>query len=160
MVTSVYFPGRRVLHSWKEISTYTGRGVRTIQRYEVQFGFPVHRPAGSPRSAVLAFSDEIDQWLAGSPTRLVQIAIPARHTEHAARMHSVWLKAKLGTERAHSMTERLLATKALLDRMTESLEKGRARRAKLSTKLEVTQAVFLKQFIPPRVITSRHGLGF
>src|SRR5215470_3995227 len=131
MVTSVYFPGRRVLHSWKEISTYTGRGVRTIQRYEVQFGFPVHRPAGSPRSAVLAFSDEIDQWLAGSPTRSVQIVIPGRQTDHVARMHSVWLKAKLGTERAQGITERLLATKALLDRLTQSIQQGRARRAEL-----------------------------
>jgi predicted DNA-binding transcriptional regulator AlpA len=62
-------PERRVLHSWKEIATYTGRGVRTLQRYEAQYGFPVRRPAGGPRSAVLALSGEIDQWLAKSPKR-------------------------------------------------------------------------------------------
>lgn len=60
---------RRILHSWKEIASYVGRGVRTIQRYEVQFGFPVHRPTGSSRSAVMAFSDEIDAWLSRAPIR-------------------------------------------------------------------------------------------
>jgi predicted DNA-binding transcriptional regulator AlpA len=59
---------RRILHSWKEIASYVGRGVRTIQRYEVQLGLPVHRLAGS-RSAVMAFSDEIDAWLNRTPTR-------------------------------------------------------------------------------------------
>jgi len=59
---------RRILHSWKEIASYIGRGVRTIQRYEVQFGLPVHRPAGSSRSSVMAFSDEIDDWLSRTPT--------------------------------------------------------------------------------------------
>jgi hypothetical protein len=60
---------RKVLHSWKDISNYTGRGVRTIQRYEVKLGFPVHRPAGKNRSAVLAFSDEVDAWFARAPKR-------------------------------------------------------------------------------------------
>ena len=144
MATSVYEPGRRVLHSWKEISNYTGRGVRTIQRYEVQFGFPIHRPAGSPRSAVLAFSDEIDQWLAGSPTRVFQVATTKSHTEQLERMHSVWQKAKLGSERVQSMTERLLATKALLDRLLDSMEKGRARRAQLTAGLQDSQSVIPK----------------
>src|SRR5690242_12832334 len=109
MATSIYSPGRRVLHSWKEISSYTGRGVRTIQRYEVQFGFPIHRPAGSPRSAVLAFTDEIDHWLAGSPTRSVPVAVPKVYHHHNDRMRSVWTKAKLGRERAEAMTKQLQA---------------------------------------------------
>lgn len=64
---------RRILHSWKEIASYVGRGVRTIQRYEVQFGLPVHRPTGSSRSAVMAFSDEIDAWLSRTPTHSQEI---------------------------------------------------------------------------------------
>lgn len=60
---------RKVLHSWKDISNYAGRGIRTIQRYEVQFGFPVHRPAGKRRSSVLAFSNEVDAWLNRPPKR-------------------------------------------------------------------------------------------
>ena len=134
MATSVYSPGRRVLHSWKEISTYTGRGVRTIQRYEVQFGFPVHRPAGSPRSAVLAFSDEVDQWLAGSPTRLVQVATNGVQTGHAERMHAVWMKAQLGRERAQSMIDRLSATRALILQLAEAMEQARTRARRHSGK--------------------------
>lgn len=53
----------RILNSWKEISTYIGRGVRTVQRWEEMYGLPVHRAAGRDRSAVYALSDEIDAWL-------------------------------------------------------------------------------------------------
>ena len=35
-----------VLNSWKEIASYLGRSVRTVQRWEREFGLPVHRPAG------------------------------------------------------------------------------------------------------------------
>jgi hypothetical protein len=64
---------RKVLNSWKEISSYMGRGVRTVQRYELQFALPVHRPAGSACSSVIAFSDELDRWLRQSPTRSQQL---------------------------------------------------------------------------------------
>lgn len=63
---------RLVLNSWKEIADYMGRGVRTIQRYERDLHLPVHRPAGKSRSAVIAFADEIDQWMRkGSVLRYV-----------------------------------------------------------------------------------------
>ena len=56
--------GRKVvLHSWKEIAGYVGRGIRTVQRWESECGMPIHRPRGKSRSAVLAFSDEIEKWL-------------------------------------------------------------------------------------------------
>jgi CheY-like chemotaxis protein len=54
---------RRVLNSWKEIAQYLGRGVRTIQRYEQEYNLPVRRIAGRRRTAVIAFSDEVDAWL-------------------------------------------------------------------------------------------------
>jgi len=72
-------------------------------------------------------------------------------------MHSVWLKAKLGCERAQRMTERLLATKALLDQLTESMQQGRARRQQVSAKLEATQAVIPKEFAPPRFSVSNRS---
>src|SRR5690348_11005745 len=52
-----------VLNSWKEIATYAGRGIRTVQRWERELGFPVHRPRGKQRSAVIAIKQEIDLWL-------------------------------------------------------------------------------------------------
>lgn len=52
-----------VLNSWKEIAIYVGRGVRTVQRWEQELQFPVHRPRGKHRSAVIAFKHDIDLWL-------------------------------------------------------------------------------------------------
>lgn len=60
---------RATLNSWKEISQYMRMGVRTVQRYEAQLGLPVHRIFRKSPSSVFAFCDEIDQWLALSPTR-------------------------------------------------------------------------------------------
>ncbi len=51
-----------VLGSWKEIASYLGKGVRTVQRWERCSGLPVHRPSGSRKGVVLAFPPEIDQW--------------------------------------------------------------------------------------------------
>lgn len=52
-----------LLNGWKEIANYVGRGVRTVQRWEHDLGFPAHRPRRKPRSAVIAFKHEIDLWL-------------------------------------------------------------------------------------------------
>ncbi len=52
-----------VLSGWKDIAAYLGRGVRTVQRWEANFGLPVSRPAGHGRSAVCANTIELDDWL-------------------------------------------------------------------------------------------------
>jgi hypothetical protein len=54
---------RQILSGWKEISNHIERGVRTAQRWESLLGMPVHRPALKNRSAVVAFSDELESWL-------------------------------------------------------------------------------------------------
>jgi hypothetical protein len=61
---------REVLNSWKEISRYLNRGVRTVQRYHVTLGLPVRRTSGKSRSAVLAFTDELDAWLEARPMQV------------------------------------------------------------------------------------------
>jgi CheY-like chemotaxis protein len=58
-----------ILNSWKEIAHYLGRGVRTVQRWERDLGLPVHRPKGQDRSATLALTSELDQWLRETPVR-------------------------------------------------------------------------------------------
>ena len=55
--------GRRRLNSWKDISAYLQRDVRTVARWEKERGLPVHRVPGT-RGSVFAFGDEIDAWLA------------------------------------------------------------------------------------------------
>lgn len=54
----------QVLNSWKEVAIYLRRGVRTVQRWEMELGLPVRRPRGKSRSAVIAFKPELDFWLA------------------------------------------------------------------------------------------------
>ena len=53
------------LDSWKEISAYLKRTVRTVQRWERTQGLPVHRIAHDKRSTVFAYRSELDQWWAG-----------------------------------------------------------------------------------------------
>ncbi len=54
---------RQILNGWKEISSYVKRSVRTVQRWEARLEMPVYRPAHKDRSAVMAFSDELDRWI-------------------------------------------------------------------------------------------------
>jgi hypothetical protein len=54
---------RQILNGWKEISSYINRSVRTVQRWEARLELPVYRPALKDRSAVMAFSDELDRWI-------------------------------------------------------------------------------------------------
>ena len=63
-----------ILNSWKEIANYLGRGVRTVQRWERDLGLPVHRPKGKDRSAVLAFPEELVNWLQQTPVRSATIS--------------------------------------------------------------------------------------
>ena len=58
-----------VLNSWKEIASYLGRGVRTVQRWESELQLPIHRPRGKNRSAVVAFRKELDEWLKATPSQ-------------------------------------------------------------------------------------------
>jgi TolB-like protein len=52
------------LDSWKKISVYVGREVRTCCKWEKELGLPVHRiDPNSPRSKVFAYKSEIDAWL-------------------------------------------------------------------------------------------------
>ena len=53
-----------ILNSWKEISGYMDRNVRTCQRWEIELALPVHRiDKNSRHSKVFAYKSEIDQWL-------------------------------------------------------------------------------------------------
>src|SRR5690242_10690628 len=91
---------RRVLHSWKEISNYTGRSIRTLQRYEVQLGFPVHRVAGKPNSAVLGFSNEIDAWLSKAPTPALRAPETAEKPRKRMQCSMEWAAVAANAKRS------------------------------------------------------------
>ncbi len=50
-----------VIDGWKSISSYLGKSVKTIQRWEKENAFPVHRVPG--RRSVFFLKDEVDNWL-------------------------------------------------------------------------------------------------
>ena len=52
-----------VLTSWKDIARYVGRGVRTVQRWERELGFPVRRTKSRENGTTLAIPREIDSWV-------------------------------------------------------------------------------------------------
>ena len=56
------------LKSWRQIASYLNRGVRTVQRWNLYAGLPVHR-VGPARTPVVAFRSEIDAWMHSKPTR-------------------------------------------------------------------------------------------
>ena len=61
------------LKSWRQIASYLNRGVRTVQRWNLYAGLPVHR-VGPARTPVVAFRSEIDAWLHSKPTRQAQVS--------------------------------------------------------------------------------------
>ena len=53
-----------ILDSWKAISEYLYRDIRTCARWEKELDLPVYRiDKDSPRSKVFAYKSEIDEWL-------------------------------------------------------------------------------------------------
>lgn len=56
-----------ILTCWKDIAQYLGKGVRTVQRWERDFGLPIRRPKGfDHKSAVVAYTHDLDVWLQAS----------------------------------------------------------------------------------------------
>jgi len=55
---------QRVLESWKEISEYLQRSIKTCQRWEGVLDLPIHRLDGTPSARVFAYPDELDRWMA------------------------------------------------------------------------------------------------
>jgi hypothetical protein len=53
------------LDSWKEIAAYLRASVRTVQRWEREFGLPIHGRRRAKGEPVFAFRSELDAWYRG-----------------------------------------------------------------------------------------------
>ena len=118
----------QVLYSWKQISSYTGRGVRTLQRYEANLGFPVHRPLGKPRSSVLAFKHEIDRWMAQTPSSVLRAfdneqldgrETSLRHTRHG--LETLYAAAEKWRANTYSMQQGVASMQEAVNSMQEGI---------------------------------------
>ena len=117
-----------VLNSWKEVATYLGRGVRTVQRWEQELGLPVRRPRGKTRSAVIAFRSELDQWLQHAPSELTT---DAHHPPANGPSRPV--------NQLHDNTMQLITrTQQLLNRSTELCERMKDIRDKVILAVQLT----------------------
>jgi predicted DNA-binding transcriptional regulator AlpA len=52
-----------VLRSWKEIANYVGASVKTVQRWEQRYNFPIRRLERSKGAVVFALKAEVDSWI-------------------------------------------------------------------------------------------------
>ena len=94
-----------ILTGWKEISKYLRYGVRTVQRWERK-GLPVKRVNNSPRSPVVADSDELEAWILhrrtlppGAPQKLFDNLQRARELSREVQRNRKELQRKLETLR-------------------------------------------------------------
>ena len=54
---------KELLESWKEISSYLNRNIRTCQYWEKRYALPIHRIEDSPKARVFGYKKELDRWL-------------------------------------------------------------------------------------------------
>lgn len=127
----VFFPEidkdmeQRILNGWKEISSHLERGTRTAQRWEIQFGMPVHRPASKPRTAVVAFADEIDAWLLRNRSALKDDWQNGSDEADPARLREILLRLQA---EARELAAKLSDLQRHLDETTTSNDRKSPRR--------------------------------
>jgi len=112
-----------VLNSWKEIASYLGRGVRTVQRYERELGLPVRRPHGRSRSAVIALRDELDAWLCAAPKRELEPKVVERSDVQLHNTKNAITASSKLRERCHELRDaNHAAIASLMERVRETMQ--------------------------------------
>lgn len=114
---------RDIFTSWKEIAAHFGKGVRTVQRWERQFGLPVQRPNTRSKGIVCASRAELDQWM---QTEWSSREVKARKSDPAITSRNSFV-----TEGIASMRELQASNRELLKQLRECLERLNANCEKL-----------------------------
>lgn len=117
----------RALTSWKEIAQHLGKGVRTVQRWEHE-GLPIRRPSSGQRGRVLAYDEELDQWLRSAfqqnaEGRRSQTADLRKAVEQLLAENEC-LRRELNALMAMPMVPDLRAEGSLLHRCSRALEQS------------------------------------
>lgn len=96
--------GEKVFTSWKEIASFFGKGVRTVQRWERKFGLPISRPTAA-KNVVLATENELREWIRKSSS---QLATDAEAKDHSrGNRDSSYAQFSLRLKRLEDDTARL-----------------------------------------------------
>lgn len=138
------------LSGWKEIANYLGKGVRTVQRYEREFGLPVRRPAGKPSGSVIATKAEIDGWVTASPIREVYRLSSNDGASGSANMTAAM---KQGLAQMHLLREQMTEIRAEVKKSAQILQ---ANLYELRAGLDVN---FLEGSAPLRILKGTDALS-
>ena len=83
------------LESWKRISNYLNRDIRTLRRWEKNEGLPIHRLMHESLASVYAYKSELDAWLAHRSTASGKTGRPKQATPIGKKQWPVALSAVL-----------------------------------------------------------------
>jgi phage terminase Nu1 subunit (DNA packaging protein) len=99
----------KILNGWKEIAEHLHRTPRSVQRWE-RLGLPVRRLSASPRSPIVAFSNELEDWIRRKKKTQTAVTDPAE--AHVAYMRTLHETQRLVDELKAARLEhkRLVAT--------------------------------------------------
>ena len=110
--------GERVFTSWKEIASFFGKGVRTVQRWEQKFGLPISRPTAA-KNVVLATESELREWIRKSSSQ-IENDLQAENNRLEENRDSNFAQFSLRLKRLEDDTARLAR---LLDSFSERMDK-------------------------------------
>jgi len=105
-------PSQHRLDSWKEIASYLGRGVRTVQRWEREEQLPVHRLEHAKRGSVYADREELARWWKSRQTTPPETPVAHVSETPAARVAET-PAPRVDEARALPRVERVTNTSAL-----------------------------------------------
>jgi tetratricopeptide (TPR) repeat protein len=106
----------RRLDTWKEIGAFFGRDERTVKRWEITRGLPVHRVPGGGRANVYANTEELLEWLKGKNSAVEPGQIPNPVTNSAALPSSESQKAEAVVDADVSSVERRVGERRSVER--------------------------------------------
>ena len=98
-----------MLTSWKEVASYLGKGIRTVQRWEADLDLPIRRPNGETRRICVS-PDELDRWWEThwSATRGEYEEVTAAHTAEVAALRKSLSELRAENERLRQQLNAIL----------------------------------------------------
>lgn len=119
MAFTATIPSSR-LNSWKEIASFLGRGVRTVQRWERELELPVHRIGSGRRSPVYAFIAELNFWITTSGATRTEAVHGTPHGPLTGKPMEV---SRRLTEKIHTLVRSVAENSVRQHRQAEILQK-------------------------------------
>ncbi len=113
-----------VLSSWKDVAAYLGKSVRTVQRWEAELALPIHRPHERQQRIILAYPDELKQWVGlrpgNGPAKPSRVRLENNKTRLLAEMKKLRSLSETLQRRTVATLDRAQRTRSLARRNSAS----------------------------------------